>query len=89
VDQGESLCEVFVEPEGGCHGARDLCDFDSVREAIPEVVGKPWREYLGLGLEPPKSTSMNNPVAVTLKRIAIGMFRFGISPAPALSDRKP
>jgi hypothetical protein len=44
-------------------------------------------EYLRFALEPAECRTVNYPVPVALERRSIGMFRFGVSSAPAVLFR--
>jgi len=46
VHQGQRFGEIDVKSEGGRDGARDLRDFNGVREPVAEVVGIAARENL-------------------------------------------
>jgi hypothetical protein len=88
VTESESFGELFIEIQRGSHGAGNLRDFDGVSEAVMKMVGDAGREDLGFILQPPKSPRMDEAVAITLVFAAVRMRQFGISPAPALFDRK-
>src|SRR5437660_9195086 len=53
-----------------------------MRQPVAEVVGVPSRENLGLCLEAAESSRVNDPIAVALKVVAVGMLRLGVT-APA------
>ena len=53
------------------------------------MIGETGCENLGLGLQPPEGAGMDDAVAVALEGVAVGMFRFGVAPAPASLHRKP
>jgi hypothetical protein len=78
MHQGQSLGEVVVESELSGDGTRNLCDFDGVGEAVPEVVGVAACEDLGLRFQPSEGASVDDAVAVTLKVVAVEMRGLGV-----------
>ena len=61
------------KPSCAAIGARDLRNFNGVREPVAKMVGVAAGENLGLGFQPAKRPRMDYPVAVALKIVAIGM----------------
>src|ERR1039458_810637 len=51
--------------------------------------GETGCEDLGLGLQPPEGSGMDYAVAVALESVAVGMFGFGVTPAPTSIHREP
>ena len=54
-------------------------DFQRVREAVAEVIGITGGEDLRFGLEPAKSTRVNDAVAIACVLGAIRMARFVVA----------
>src|SRR5690349_5123946 len=79
--QRQCLRKFRIQPQRSGHGPRDLPDFQRMCQTVAKVIGKPRREYLGLGFEPPKCSRMND--AVTIPRIlaSIRMGCFGMAPS--------
>src|SRR5271157_4831374 len=75
VDQGQRLHQIDIEIKGGGDGARNLRDFDGVRQAGAEVVGIAAGEDLGFVLQTTEGARVDDAVPVALKRIAVGMRR--------------
>ena len=75
-----SARSVF-RPQRACHRARDLRNFQSVRQPVAKVIRKPRGEDLRLGFQPPKSPRMDDAVAVPRIVVAVGMLRFWIPAA--------
>lgn len=75
--QSQGLGVLFIEPQGGGHGARHLRDLDGVSEPIAEVVAKALGEDLRLAFEPAKSAGMNDAVTVALESVAVRVRSFG------------
>src|ERR1017187_4734192 len=86
VDQGEGFGEIDVEAEGSGDGAGDLRDFESVGEAVAEVVGVAAGGDLGLGFETAEGAGVNYSVAVALKIIAVGVGRLGEAASAGVFD---
>jgi hypothetical protein len=76
VNQAEGFDQIGVEVEGSGNSARDLGDFEAVGEAIAEVIRIAAGENLRLGLETAEGAGVNDPVAVALKVVAVGMLGF-------------
>jgi len=83
VDQRKGLGEIFVEAKHGCDGARDLRNFDGVRQPVAEMIGEARRENLRLGFQAAEGARVDDAVTIALEGVAIGMIRFGIAPAAA------
>ncbi len=75
VRQRERFGEIGVQMQRAGDCAGHLRDFQSVREAIAEVIGVARGEYLGLGFEAAESTRMDDAVPVARVIVAIGMLR--------------
>jgi hypothetical protein len=73
MHQCERFGEIDVEGERSGDGARDLCYFDGVSEAVAEVVRIAARENLSLIFESAKGASVDDAVAVALKVVAVGV----------------
>ena len=86
VYQGKSFRKVYIKAEGSRDGARNLGDFERMRQAIAEVIGVASREHLRLSFQAAESSSVNNAIAVTLKVVAVGMVSFRKAASPRLSD---
>ena len=82
MHQGQRFDQVGVETELGGDGARDLRDFDGVRQAVAEVVGIAAGENLGLRFQAAEGAGVDDAVAIALKVVAVGMRRLGM-PASA------
>src|SRR5215471_1813234 len=81
VDQRESLGELAIQAQSRRDGARDLRDFQGVREAVSEVIGIARSKNLGLGFEAPKCASVNDAVAIARVFGAVRMTRLRITAA--------
>ena len=86
VDESESLRKVDVEVERSSDGAGDLRDFESVGQAVAEMVGVAAGEHLRLGFEAAESASVNDAVAIALEIVAVGMRGFGESASAGVFD---
>src|SRR5215470_15313822 len=64
VNQSQRFGKFAIEAEGGGNGARDLCDLESVGEAIAEMVGVARGENLGFGFQTAKSARVDDAVTV-------------------------
>jgi hypothetical protein len=64
------LREVFVQAKGTRDRARELTDLESVSESSARMISDVGHEDLGLVLETAKGASVEDSVAVTLKREA-------------------
>src|SRR5689334_20516901 len=76
VDQCQRLGNVDVELQGRRNRARNLRDFDGVRQPSAEMVGVAPGEDLCLILEAAECPGMDDAVAIALERVAIRMGRF-------------
>ncbi len=77
VDQGESFDEFGVQAERGGNGAGDLGHFESVGEAVAEMIGEAGAEDLGFRFEAAEGAGMDDPVTIAGVFTAIGMRGFG------------
>jgi len=82
VGERQRLGEIFVDAKRARHRARDLRDFEAVREARPVMVAFMIDEDLGLVGKPPEGGGMQNPVAVALEGGAGRAWRLGHEAAP-------
>ena len=81
VHQGQGLGEIGVEFERSGDGARNLRDFQRVREAVAEMVGIARGEDLRFCFEAAERPRMDHAIAVARVVVAVRMRRFGITPA--------
>ena len=81
MDQGQGFGKIGVEPQRSRHGARDLRDLQRVRKPVAKVIGITRGEDLRLRFEAAKGPRVNHAVAIARVRIAVGMQRFGVTPA--------
>jgi hypothetical protein len=88
VGQGERFREISVKPKRCGDGAGDLRDLNSVRQAIPKVIGDGIGEDLGLVFKAAKGAGVNDAITVALEVVAIGVREFRIAAAAAALDRK-
>ena len=84
VPKRDRLREILVEPERAGERARDLGNFEGMREARAVVVALVEDEHLGLVGQPPERRRMDNPIAITPEIVAGGTWRLGSSPTAAL-----
>jgi hypothetical protein len=84
VDEREGFRKLGVQAEGGGHGAGDLRDFESVREAIAEMIGVARGENLRLGFQPAEGAGMDDAVAVARVDAAVRMRRLRKAAAAGL-----
>ncbi len=84
MHQRQRLHQVFIQPQFGGNCARDLRDFNRVRQPVAEMVGVPACENLRLVLQPAKRARVYHAVAVALEVIAVRMGRLRITPSAAL-----
>ncbi len=76
VNQRQGLGQIGVQRERARDGARDLRDFQRMRQAIAEVVGESCGEDLGLGFQAPERARVDDAVAVARVVVTVGMRRF-------------
>src|SRR5450755_1072632 len=88
VRQRQRFRQILVEAQHRRHRARDLRHFNGMGQAVSEMVGKPWREYLGLSFQAAKGARMHYAVAVALEGVTVRMRGFRIAPPPAAIHRK-
>ncbi len=86
VNECERFGEIGIERESGGDGARDLRDFQSVREAVAKMIGIARGENLRLGFESAERAGVDDAVAVACIVIAIGMRRLGVTASAGLRD---
>ena len=86
VDQRQRFDQVAVQSELGGDRARDLRNFDRMRQAIAKVVGVAARENLSLRFQTAKCARMNDAVAIAMKGVAVGMRRFGMAASARAFD---
>ena len=79
MHQGQRFHQIGVQSKLRGDGARDLRDFDGVRQPVAEVVGVAAGENLRLRFQPAKGAGMDDAVAVALKVVAVGMRRLGMA----------
>lgn len=75
MHERECFHEIDIEAERAGDGARNLRDFERVREAIAEMIAVSAREDLRLGFEAAERAGVNHTVAVALEIVAVGMRR--------------
>src|SRR5882762_3029960 len=80
VDESERFGELGVQAQGGSNGARDLRDFQRVRQPVSEVVGIARGENLRLCLEAPEGSRVNDAIAIARVNAAVGMLRLRVAP---------
>jgi hypothetical protein len=80
---------ILVELQNVRQGTGHLRHFNSVRQAVAEVVGKARREDLRLSFQAPEGARVHDAIAIALETISIRMFGLRVSPSPALIHRKP
>jgi hypothetical protein len=81
VDQGQSFDEIGVDAQRRGDSSGNLGHFECVGQTIAEVVGEACAEYLGLRLQPPERSRMNDAVAVSRVFAPVGMRGFRKPPA--------
>src|SRR3954453_20119043 len=81
VHQSKGLDQINVQSQLCCNCAGNLGDFKSVRQAIAEMIGISARKYLGLRFQAPKSSRMNDAVAITLKIVTVRVRRLRVAAA--------
>jgi hypothetical protein len=67
----------------GSYRARDLRDFNGVRQPVAEMIGVSPREHLGFGFQPAECPRVDYPVTIALKVIPVGMLRLRIATSAA------
>ena len=80
VRQGQRLDQVFVQPQGPAERAGDRGDFDRMGQSSAMIIACFAGKYLRLGAQSPIGGAMHDPIAITLKRTAVGMQRLGVLP---------
>jgi hypothetical protein len=81
VGERDCLDQILVEAQIARNRARDLSNFQAVREPGAEQVAFVIDEYLGFVLQTAKCGGMDDPVAIALELAAA--FRRRFAPAPA------
>ena len=81
MDEREGFREIDIQRERVRNGAGDLRNFEGVCESIAKVIGEARGENLGFGFEAAKRPRVHDAVAIARVFIAVGMRRFGKSPA--------
>jgi hypothetical protein len=81
VDQRESFGKISVEFQGSSDGAGNLGDFESVREAVAEMVGIARGENLRFGFQTAKRAGVNYAIAVAGIVVAVGVLRLRVAAA--------
>lgn len=84
MGEGKRFCQILIQPQIPCNGARQLPHFQRMGKARAVMVTLMVDEYLRFIFQPPERGGVNNPVAVALIRRAHVAFRFGVQP-PARS----
>ena len=84
--KGGSFGQINVEAERSRDGARNLRNLHGVGEPVAEVVAVTAGEDLSLGLETAEGTGMNDPIAVALKVVAVGMVGLNEPAAAGMLD---
>jgi hypothetical protein len=79
VNEGEGLGELAVQAESDGCGARNLCDFERVRQAIAEMIGITNGEGLRLGFKAAEGAGMNDAIAIARVVGTIRMGRLGMT----------
>jgi hypothetical protein len=77
MDKRQGLREVNIQIEGFGNGARDLRDFEGMRQTIAKVIGVTSSEDLRLCFQPAKGSRMNNAVAIACIFATIWVRWFG------------
>ena len=82
MHKSQRFGQILIQPQNISNGAGNLCNFDRMREAVPEVIGDCGGEDLRFVFQAAESARMDDAVAIALKGVAVRMPGFGIS-APA------
>ena len=81
MSQRQGFGKIGVQSQRSRHGARDLRDFESMRETVAEVIGIACGENLRFCFEAAKRPGMNHAVAVARIVAAIRMRWLEVAPA--------
>ena len=81
VSQGQRFGKIGIQIQSAGNGARHLRDFESVSEAIAEVIGVAGGEDLRFGFEAAEGARMDDAVAVAGVIVAVRMLRLGVATA--------
>src|SRR5215469_9958833 len=84
VRERDGLDEILVQPQIARDGARDLRDFETVRETRAKQIAFVIDEDLRLVFEPPERGGMHDAVAIALELGARARRRFMMTPATRL-----
>src|ERR1700730_16891441 len=84
VHQGQRLGEIDVQSQRASNGTRDLRHLDRMSQTVAKVIGIAAREDLSLVFETPKSSRMDDAVAVALEVVAVGMQRLRETPSAGM-----
>lgn len=77
VHEGERFDQISIKPEFCRNRARNLRDFDSVSQAVAEMVGVAASKYLRFCFEAAKGARVHDAVAVALKFVSVRMRQLG------------
>ncbi len=88
MTKSQSLCQVLIQTESGCHRARDLRHLDGVRQPVAEVIGNAGGKDLHLVFQPAKRSGVDNAITIALEFTAVRMRKLRVAPAAALGHRK-
>ena len=72
MGQRHGLCQIGIKPKCACDGARDLRHLNRMGQARAVIIALMLYKNLCLVLEPAKGRGMDDPVAISLKRVAKG-----------------
>jgi hypothetical protein len=75
VDQSKRFGEILVQSQRCRDSPGDLRDFHRVGQTGTKVIGRAGGENLGLARESTKGPRLHNPLAIALKRGAMGVRR--------------
>ena len=79
MNERERFRKIFVEAERPRNSARDLRDFDGMRQAVAEVVREARGEDLRFRFQPPEGAGMDDAVAVAGVGVAVGVRGLGVA----------
>ena len=84
VAERDRFGQLFVQAQHLGDGARDLCDFERVREPRPVVIAGRREEDLRLVLQAAKRLGVDDAIAIALERGPDRIFGLGAQPALAV-----
>jgi len=84
MEQGKCLDQVLVKLQGATDGTSDGGNFLGMRESRAVVITHLAGEDLHLSTQPAVGTTVENPVAISLKRAAVRMVCFRVLTAERL-----